>query len=359
MSLHGATVEECLRERLISRFDATSGPSAQQLYVAKDSLVVANIAVSTRPGKFDQSSVFAAWCAAKPVLALAVAVAVGRRGGSLETDMADLLPRHLQPVVPATLGALLTHSLALSTPSMFEAMLMPKTSRFLAVQDALTSTNIAQEGQYSEYVWGRAVGEILMHLEAKAPARVVDEFLGSMHLSDGLLFPASSLDRVAASRRCAPVVWSKARLPVVPTESTSTFGFDVAATGGLASARGLGEFYDAIAAIQSGVESSLSVPQELVHRLLSIRRGRRDDRMFRRTCDFAAGFAVGLSDHGYGGAVSDEAYGSSGAFGAMWAFHDPSRRITISYVHNAANEPIELVDARRQSIIDDVLGCVE
>ncbi len=272
-----------LLERLSARLSPRDGPSAHQLYLAHKKRTVADLAVCLPGEVFTNRMGFGAWCATKPVLAMAVCASVEQHGGSLDTALVELLPPDLRPAVPVTLADLLTHSLYLPSPSMFEAMLMPKTVRWLSVRDALLSPAVAQRGQYSEYVWSRVVGEILMHLEHCAPARAVSRFLAEMGLERGFCFPSAGTDRSRAAERSAPVLWSTARRLVGTTESTSPHGFDVVATGGLATARGLGALYETVASINSGQVVAPPISKEMVGSMLSRRRGRCEEITYRRT----------------------------------------------------------------------------
>ena len=130
--------------------------------------------------------------------------------------------------------------------------------------------------------------------------------------------------------------------------------------GAFANARGLCGFYRLVGqALRGECPPGFPSREFLLDALLNYRRARDFDETLQKDCSFAAGFMVGLSDHGYGVTVGPEAVGHSGLMGSPFGWYDPQRRLAASAILNGMASGVQDSDYWRPRIVDTINRAID
>jgi CubicO group peptidase (beta-lactamase class C family) len=262
------------------------------------------------------------YCAAKPLLALEAIRTFQRAGVPLATSLGELTSDYPQ-MQDVTLRDLLTHAHPFPGPNSLDWRLADSSERELSL--AASDLRLGRPGcsGYSEIAGWAALWSAAKKIDANfvvpnQPDLIVD--LESLHHFD------SVKQRIA----CYLAGDGERLFPLLHDRAWSVCSEISPVLGGLASARGLGRWYEMILA-----EGSY---RHALDESLLTRRGRCQDDVLGRSCDFSAGFMIGLQDHGFG-PVPSAAFGHSGWLGASFAFCDPTLGLIGAAVVNLMAPP--------------------
>jgi CubicO group peptidase (beta-lactamase class C family) len=358
-SVGGGLLDAALRPLVDGRIWALG----LQAEVRRDGEPVVSIALGElAPGRPMQvDTLHAHICTLKPVTALAVLTLAERGGLDLARPLASFADRFpLLATAGGVLADVLCHDAGLVDPGPLEARLCPAADREMTIA-ALLAQDGLRRAAYSEYAGWRLLGEALGDATDLPANRWIQEQvldpLGvgedvRMWLPDGWF--DQHLPRMAPywdDLGSSPIPVLHDLVPHVAADTCSP-GF-----GGYASAHGLATFYDQVTGLLSGrvAEPPGALPTAIaLERALAQGRGRELDAVLDRTCDFAAGFMVGLTDHFFGPAPSDRAVGHGGWMGTSFALLDPEVDLTAVVVLNGLAGDISDLEHLRPGIVQAI-----
>jgi CubicO group peptidase (beta-lactamase class C family) len=347
------------------RVFATGG----QAYVSVGGEVVLDVAfgVDALDRPVEPDTLFAVYCAGKPVFAVALAALMADGELSIDDRVGDVLTGAGDHLAPLEVGSLLDHTAGLHRLSSTAYVASPP-----AVRDALALGVRPPEGWpgspesvgYSEmaawHVLGLAATALTGTTAADLVRKRVTEPIGA-----GDLFVAGMTEgeytahrgRIGVNAqisglRTDPLLAERTRrLRCLPTP----------AVGNTASARGLGRFYEAVlAALGTGAVAPQGPLAGLAAHLpdLVTPHSHGFDATMGRTCGYGHGFMVRLSDHQFGRRVGARAFGHSGFGGMTGAFADPDHALVVAFHLNGRVDDESALDVRRPALVDGIYRAV-
>lgn len=340
--------EEILAERIC-------GTGIQAFVAVEDQIVVDRAFGCSADRALGASDVHAAFCLTKPLLAVAIGLAVER--GRVKTT--DRPAEHLEARWAAghsTVGDILAHNAGLRWPTASQWRMTPPHQR-----EDLLRISRPDEGHlacYSEVSgWTLLARWLAQNFGCNAEEYIRSEVLVPLQLEEELL--------VTREDRLAALSAGRVRVPIggLPTEVVPMYSERLpihvaegdAAFGGLVSARGIGQFYRALGAVHRG-EMRCGLPStRTLSAMLSMSRSRTWDKTLRKDCRFAGGFMVGLSDHGISRLVSPEAFGHAAGVANGVGLYDPRTRVSASFFLNGTALTSEELLMSRTRLVDGVL----
>jgi CubicO group peptidase (beta-lactamase class C family) len=331
--------------------------TAGQLYVEAGGSVLVDGAWGDCGGwPVDVASVHPAYCATKPVLALAVGQAVDRGLLGLDDRISDLAPvTGLSPEV--TLRQVLAHRAGLQEPSAPAWSICPPDQR----QALVPVDPPPARAVYSEIRGWQVLAEVLQAVGAGPADTVVGAtVLGPLALEGIHVTAASALGALHQGRVRVPVgglpfeviPMLSELLPVRVGEASPVFG-------GLTSASGLGRLYSAVkATLQGRSVPGLPCPETLRDMVSPLGEPEWDP-VLRRRCGFAGGFMVRLGDHRIADRASPAAVGHAAGMANSVGFCDPERDLAVAlYLNGSALVPTD-IETVRLSLLDQIVTIVE
>lgn len=294
-------------------------------------------------GPMTAGSLHQVWCATKPVAAMAI--------GFLEDEglieLNQPIPLRNVPDLPLegkgmTPASLLNHTSGLVHPGMFEVRLLPAARRLDAIRAA--GTNPGEPGvlvyptvAYSSFLAGYAIDSIVQTMTDRTTSDYLTQHslepLGLTDIHFGLKDVAydSNLARIGTyftdlPERATPLLHDRVR----------SFAADAsAAYGAYVTMHDLGTWF---AAVQQQIRSSqptAGLPSvATLTKMFAARRDERFDRALGRDCDFAAGFMLDLTNHGFGREPTEDSFGIVGYLGSSFAFADPAEDLVAAVLIN-------------------------
>jgi CubicO group peptidase (beta-lactamase class C family) len=330
--------------------------------------VVADVAVGVeatgRPVTPD--TLFAVYCAAKPLVALGIARLLDAGCLDLDDDLGTLLPgRTCAGLEPVRLREVLNHTAGLHRHLVITMGFLSPGRREEAVLSTPPPPGWRQgvDAGYSEYggwhvlglvieaVAGAPVGEYLRSEVIEPLGLNGDVYVG---MSDGEY--AELRSRIGVNfdmRGLEPVPLLMERSDRVCTEWNPSFG-------GYATMRGLGRLYGRLLACLGGAPSPLEAAT--VGTFTSPQRPEAFDRVLERPCRFGFGFMVDLRHHLVGSWCSERSFGHLGFAGSTFAFADPEHDLVVAMLGDGLLDPGTAVGHRRPALVDGIyreLGLVE
>jgi CubicO group peptidase (beta-lactamase class C family) len=364
-SLQVADVEEFLAREAEERVFGTGG----QLYVSVDGTPVLDLAVGVDglDAPVDRDTLFAVYCAGKPVLALALAALVGDGEVSWDDRVGDVidarpLPEH---VAGLRVDALLSHTAGLHRLSSVTYLASPP-----RVRDALALSTRPPDGwrpgdvAYSEVAAWHVLGLVVEAL-AGEPARAVARrrVLDPAGTGDDLFVAGMTDEEYDAHRGRIGVnaqVEGPSMIPLLAERNRRMRTLASPAIGNTASARGLGRLYEAILAARrtpaSGPLADAVPPDALAALVTPHSHGA--DPVMNRTCGYGLGVMVGLGEHDFGSRVGAGAFGHSGFRGMTAAFADPAHGLVVACHLNGSVDPGSALGYRRPALVDTIYRAV-
>lgn len=296
---------------------------------------------------------FNVWCATKPVSAVVLMRSLEDEGLSLDSPLSAAGEQFDGPQF-ITFGRLLNHSCGLRHPDMVEAHLMKWTEAVAAARAQRTDVPFEAFSEFSSAV---IVADLIDALSGAAEPSAEQQLLDDNGLEDDIVYGISDkalrepLEHVGFYLLGLP---AQARplycdaLPIMSQRNRRVLG-------AFANARGLCGFYRLVGqALRGEHPPGFPSSEFLLDALTNHRRVRDFDETLQKDCSFAAGFMVGLSDHGYGATVGPEAVGHSGLMGSPFGWYDPQRRLAASAILNGMASGVEDSDYWRPRIVNTV-----
>jgi CubicO group peptidase (beta-lactamase class C family) len=358
-----AALVQLLRERTL---DQSWGTGFQLCVVQGDRVLVSEAFGTDGLGRpVSNESMFAIYCAGKPVTALAVGALIDQNEVSLNDVLGNILGGPLHPLLQrTTIEQLLTHTAGLWQYPALAFLTMKPESRRDAVRWLEPSTQ-APGGQYCDFVAWELLSQVIEELSGQTFEQAVDTLvLEPCGLAGEIRFTMHSteLDRL----RLNVDVQSGAPMPILWERSKSNLS-DVRPSGGaLASMEALAQLYqNAIDALDGKPGAVLSKPT--ISALVESRTSAAMDHCLQRVCRYSPGFMTDLSLPDFGAHFGERTFGHSGLNGMTFAGADPDTT-TVFAVHvngvtrhdepvegNPNNSPL----ARRRLICSMIAAAVE
>lgn len=363
-----AEVADRLEAEAWDRVFATGG----QAYVSVGGEAVLDVAfgVDAIDAPVRPDSLFAVYCAGKPVFAVVVASLVAEGELSLDDAVGDVLDRPVgDHLAGLPVGDLLDHTAGLHrlSSTMYVAS-PPATREGLALAVRPPETWEPGHVGYSEMAAWHILGLMATALTGRSPADLVrervtaplgltrDVYVGGM--SDEEYTGERDRIRVNAQitgLRTDPLLAERTRrLRCLPTP----------AIGNTASARGLGRFYEGLLATLDNTSGDHAPGGGAVPGVAGVLpelvapHSHGFDHAMGRTCGYGYGFMVGLPDHQFGRRVSDRAFGHSGFGGMTGAFADPAHDLVVAFHLNGRVDTESALDLRRPALVDGIYRAV-
>ena len=342
---------ELLESLCVEGFDALGA----QLAVSVDGCdpVCATVGVQLGERPLRERHLFNVWCASKPVSAVVLLRLLEDAGLSLDLPLSAAGEQFRGPL-HVTFGRLLNHSCGLRHPDMVEANLMKWADAVGAARAQHTEVPLEAFSEFSSTV---IVTDLIDVLSDTTTPSAEQRLLNDNGLADDIVYGISEealsepLEHIGFYLLGLP---AQARplycdaLPILSRRNRRTLG-------AFANARGLCGFYRLVGQALRG-ESPRGFPSGrfLREALNGHRRARSFDETLQKDCAFAAGFMVGLSDHGYGATIGPEAIGHSGLMGSPFGWYDPQRRLAASAILNGMASGVEDCDYWRPRVVDTI-----
>lgn len=305
------------------------------------------------------ASLFAVYCAGKPLTALAIATLVDDGLVRFDQPINQLLPDPRLITDDTTIDDLLSHNTGTWRHPAVAFVPLRRDVRREHIAEALARSTPPPTRTYSEFVgW-----ELLSFVIEAVTEQPFAEYLWSAiiepaGLSDHLeIRPERLIERRGDIRLNVSDV-AGTPVPLVWERSIDNLGDPCASIGLYASMRGLVDLYVTLgrSLTAPGLVSSRSL-----HHLVEPAGEAAFDRVLDRPARHAHGFMVDLPHHGFPG-LSERSFGHSGLSGMTFAGHDPDRQLSFA-VHvnlstntddgSASETPIAV--QRRHDIVDQIL----
>lgn len=358
-----AEVADRLEAEANDRVFATGG----QAYVSVGGEAVLDIGfgVDAIDAPVRPDSLFAVYCAGKPVFAVVVASLVADGELSLDDTVGDVLGRPVPDHLAALpVGDLLDHTAGLHrlSSTMYVAS-PPATREGLAL--AVTPPDGWEPGHvgYSEMASWHLLGLMATALTGRPPADLVRERVtGPLGLTRDLYVGGMTDGEYTAERdrlRVNAQITGLRTDPLLAERTRRLRCLPTPAIGNTASARGLGLFYEGLLAMLAGSGGGPTIPGVAgVLPELVAPQSHGFDHAMGRTCGYGYGFMVGLADHQFGRRVSDRAFGHSGFGGMTGAFADPVHDLVVAFHLNGRVDTESALALRRPALVDGIYRAV-
>lgn len=125
-------------------------------------------------------------------------------------------------------------------------------------------------------------------------------------------------------------------------------------TGGYATMRALGRFYEAMQDTLAGRAQPTSISHNVLQQVALPTDGARYDEVLGRECRYGRGFMVDLTEHAFGRSCSERSFGHSGNAGSSFAFCDPDHSIVVAHLQAARIDGETSTRIRRQAVTDAI-----
>ncbi len=325
--------------------------SGAQLAVSVDGEAPSIATVGTQLGEIPlrDEHLFNVWCASKPVPAVVLMTLLEQHGVSLDDRLAEIAER-FPADCDLTIGQVLCHNAGLNTPHVVSANLMPYERAAEISRELRSSQPMAT---FSEFAASVVVSDLIEALSGRQAQDTLAEFLHNSDLARDVTFCVAEdlLDDpfekfgfflLGQPQRCVPMLHDA--LPAVAQLRRDVLG-------AYANARGLCSFYRLVGKVLHGEAVKGFPSPDYFAQALTHRRGSVLDAELQKSCDFAAGFMVDLSDHGYGAGVSPAAVGHTGMMGSPFGWYDPATRVAAAVIVNGFSLSVDDYDGWRPQLI--------
>lgn len=326
-----------------------------QLAVSVNGSATVSVALGSQVGDrlLGDTHLFNVWCASKPVATIVLMELLEKAGLSLDTPTPEINTVWGNSV-SGPVGSVLNHSCGLRRPDLVTANLMP-------YEDALAKARNRQDTptvpEFSEFVAGVVIGDLIESLSGKETRIAIDDLLAAHDLTTDITFRVSD---EALQRPLDTFGFYITGLPVLARPLYSDALAHMAqhnrdVMGAYANARGLCEFYRLVGLVLNGTPlAGFPSPRYLADALHNHRRARAHDKTLNKTCSFAAGFMTNLADHGYGETISSNAIGHTGLVGSPFGCYDPQRKLAAAAIINGMIPDLQDCDRWRTNLINTI-----
>jgi CubicO group peptidase (beta-lactamase class C family) len=306
-------------------------------------------------------TLFAVYCSAKPVVALAVGLLVEAQELSWDDQLADLVEDELAlagDVGQVTVAQLLTHTAGLYRLRADEMLRRsPHDRRAVASQHGppagwSPTTDLA----YSNFLgWYWLVRVIEAITGGPASAYITGAVLTPLGLTDDIFTGFRLEDTAGAAARCGVNVdlTGSRPVPMLLERSPSFMGDpDLAAAGGYATVQGLCAFYEELMTVLAApTDASGRLPRHLIETMVGPVVTGRQDPVLGRGGPWGLGFMVDLRHHSFGDHASPRSFGHSGNAGSSFAFCDPAHDLSVAVLYTAKVDDRFAVHIRRHGFL--------
>ena len=331
-----------------------------QLYVSVHGRVVADVAfgVEGTGRAVTPETLFSVYCAAKPVVAIAIAELVDAGRVDLDDELGSLLPgRTCAGLAPVRLRHVLNHTAGLHRHMVITMGFLSPARR----EEAVLATppppgwRPGVDAGYSEYGGWHVLGLVVEAVTGTPlPVFLRDEVLEPLGLVDDVWFSMSDAEYAAVRDRIGvnfdmrgldPVPLLMERSARVCTEWNPSFG-------GYATMRGLGHMYERLLQLLAGAPGRVGAGT--LATFTSPQREPAFDKVLQRPCRFGFGFMVDLRHHVVGSWCSERSFGHLGFAGSTWAFADPDQGLVVALLGDGLLDPATAVGHRRPTLVDGI-----
>lgn len=311
-----------------------------------------DLAVGQERAEINVGSLFNVWCAARPVVPLAVGRLIDAGAINLGSIASSIVgPGSVFSEVHWTLGDVLNCSAPLAAPLISMVNLYPRHRRPAVLSAAMARP---QPG-YSDY----AANVLLAEVIERCTGRVAREFIRAevmepAGLSDDVFLGMSPAElakhggRIQFYRMGLPY----ADVPLLHDSSPLVACAEPVYGAAYATARALCRMYASMGIALAGGEAPGMPSTSTLEAMLAApgpAHPRRDGAAGQGR--YVGGFMIGLEHHGYGRALSPAAVGQSGFLGSSFGFHEPLSGVSGAVVLNGAQFDQASIDHVRSRVI--------
>ena len=331
-----------------------------QLAVSVDgsATVCATVGLQVGDRPLNHDHLFNVWCASKPIPAIVLMGLLENAGLPLATRVSEI-DTAFGNVMEASVGSVLNHSCGLQHPDLV-------TTNLMSFDDALSQARNQQDTAiapaFSEFTASVIVVDLIEALSEKTTPTANEDFLETHALNADITFRVS--DEVL-ERPLEHLGFYITGLPVLarPLYSDALAGMaqqNREIMGAYLNARGLAEFYRLTGMVLNGTRlAGFPTTEYLTDAIYNHRRVRGYDKTLHKTCSFAAGFMIELTDHGYGPAISPNAIGHTGLVGSPFGCYDPDRKLAFAAILNGMTVVPEDCDHWRSDLVNTICKAVD
>jgi CubicO group peptidase (beta-lactamase class C family) len=350
------TAEAELGRHVESLVAAGIHATGAQLYVEHAGDVVVDEAWGRcGPLPMTPDCVHGAYCATKPVLAVAIGLLADRGLLALDAPIVSFGDQLVWVAPEVTVADVLCHRAGLARPAAIEWRMCPPAERA-----ALLPFAPAPAPAYSEIAGWLALSAVVESATGEDPGEWIQrEMLAPLGLDHVVLRPDAA--RQALDEGIVRVAVGGLPLEEIPLLSEllpRQLAEASPAFSGLVSARDLGRFYTGVRRVLEGDDVPGLPPPAGMRALLACRRGTTRDPVVRRACDFAGGFMIGLDEHRISAAASPEAIGHSAGVASTVGLCDPEHAIAIALHLNGSTLTAEDLELQRMIVVDRAMAAV-
>jgi CubicO group peptidase (beta-lactamase class C family) len=333
-----------------------------QACVLVDGITCVDVAVGSAGPDLTMTSttLHNAWCASKPIMAMATVLLLDRAGVDLGAPLEAIAPTdpYLR-AVRATTWELLNHSAGFGAPMFGEVWMLPPPLRL----PAATAAQRPGRAMFSEYGAFRVLQHLLeLTYQQDVESLVTDQVLVPLGLTDDIVVDLSRRSFSSLSARIGSIYTDLPHRNVASDHDRGRVlsSADRFAGGAYVTMRGLAKFYEAVGLVLGGAEVAGLPRPGLLADALRQRRGRQFDGSLGRACDFASGFMVDLADFGFGSGLAPAAIGHTGFMGTVFGFVDVDRdcagAVLLNGMCTVADELRLLVSRGVAAVLEDAAG---
>lgn len=301
------------------------------------------------------------YCAAKPVLAVGVALLVQDGVVDLDAAVADHVTGGDLAECRCTPRQLLDHTAGLHRLHGYGFGALPAADRHRHAVGLRPPPgwDPARHAGYSEYAAWHLLGALVEAVTGQPVADVLRSEVchpfagGELWFAMGedehrALYPRLAVGYDLRGPHPVPLLANRNRRPC--TEPNVAYG-------GYGTARGLQRFHRTLLRTLAG-EHPTRLHRRTLLELVRPSRGRRHDEGLGHACDFGLGFMVRLADHGVPAAVSTDAFGHTGYYGTVLGLADPRADVAVAVVFNGIVDGDLGVRTRRDAVLRAVYADV-
>lgn len=303
----------------------------------------------------EPDTLFAVYCAGKPMFGVALAILLDEGEVSLDDRLRHLLPGGVSgPLADLTVADLVTHTAGVHRLSAYDYLLHGSGHRHDAVM-ALAPPAGWRPGHHAGYseaaAWHLLSLVVEELVDEPAPGFLRREVLEPLGATD--VFPVMTDDEFRANARRIGVNSSMREMDPLPMlfersrEMCTTWkpGFGTYAT-----CRGLASFYRGVLGALAG-ERALRCSVGMLRSCVTPQRPSVHDVVLDRPCSFGIGFMVRLEEHEYGSHCSEAAFGHSGNVGMTAAMADPDHDLVVAFHSNGLLDSETSLAFRRPQLL--------
>jgi len=307
-------------------------------------------------------TVFAVYCAAKPVIAMGVAALVTDGELSLADRLGNLVePALPEPLAQLTLAALLNHTAGIHVVPGVQYVLAGAGGRESLVRDQRPPRgwDPSRQAGYSEAVAWHLVGRAIETVASEPLGPFIERrVLDPLDVADiyvcadrpTFLGFASRIGVNESLRGSEPSPLLLERTPLFGAAWNPGFG-------SYSSATGLESFYRGVLAASAG-----AVPEfdpAIVTTFVTDQTGLRDDAILHRPCSYGFGFMTRLSSHFFGRSAAETSFGHSGNVGMTCAFADPEVDLVAAIHFTGLIDGDTSVMYRRPRLVESIYRAIQ